>query len=321
VEEEVDIVSEPERRDTFPAIALTTAYLTYEKGISEDEVVTILPVDAYADDSYYKLLLEMAEAIEKDLADIALMGIKPTISTSKYGYVVPNFEIAPAVLSVNHFVEKPSEETASKLISEGALWNGGVFAVKICYVLDSLRKQIEFDNYYDIVTQYHKLKKISFDYEVVEKADRIAVLPYDGEWSDIGSWRTLTDKLYDKVSGNAVCDDCDNTYIINELKIPVCVIGINNAIISVTADGVLVSDLVASSRLKDVTEKVSIARNMYEKRRWGEYTVLDQDENSLVKRLFLNEGKSISYQWHKYRDEIWIMTAGMGEVTIDDKKH
>lgn len=313
----VDVVVEPERRDTFPAIMLACAYLALEKGVVPDETVIVLPVDSFAELSFFGAMTMLDNIIRNNLSNIALVGIKPIIPTGKYGYIVPKEEIEENVYSVSQFVEKPTEKTAELLINKGAYWNGGVFAFKLEYAMKIVKETLSFDSFEGLRKQYSKLDKNSFDYKVVEKAERVAVLPYLGKWTDIGTWRTLTDEMTQSTIGTTTLEHTRNTFVVNELSIPIVALGTNDLIIAASPDGILVSDLVASSHLKPIVDKLDNSRPMYEERYWGEYTVLNQDSNCLVKKLSLFAGKSISYQTHRYRDEIWAVTCGDGELVVD----
>ena len=317
--ETVDIVLEPERRDTFPAIALACAFLSTEKGINADETVIVLPCDPYTDVEFFRTLNILDKLISADFADIALIGIKPLLPTSKYGYIVPVSEIEMGAYNVSHFVEKPSEEKAAQLIKDGAYWNGGVFAFKLGKVLDIAKANVKFTDFNELYSKYNELEKISFDYKVVEKAQRVAVAPYQGKWTDIGTWRTLADEMPVNALGAVTQEKTQNTFIINELNIPLITLGVKDLVIAASPDGILVSDLIESSHLKPLVDKFEQTRPMYEERRWGEYTVLEQTDCSLVKHLFLLEGKSISYQLHNHRTEVWVITSGEGIFTLDDE--
>ncbi|HOK49817.1 MAG TPA: sugar phosphate nucleotidyltransferase [Sedimentibacter sp.] len=313
----VDVVLEPERRDTFPAIILSCAYLAYEKGLSEDEAVIVMPVDPYADRGYFESLKKMEEMINEGIANIVLMGIKPTYPSAKYGYIIPNRDG-----NVERFQEKPSEEYAQKLIQEGAMWNGGVFAFKLNYILNIAKKYADFSSFEEIKDKYSDLPKISFDYEVVEKEKSIGMVVYAGIWKDLGTWNTLTEVMESGTLGNVIlAETCHNTNVINELSIPITVLGINNAVIAASSDGILVTDKHESSYLKPYVENIN-QRPMYEEREWGEYKVLDyvaygDGTSSLTKSIFIKAGKSISYQSHAIRDEIWTIVDGTGDFLID----
>ena len=321
----VDIVQEPERRDTFPAIALASSYLALEKKMSPDEVVVVLPVDPFAELHYFQTLQKMEAVVQANLANMALMGIRPTYPSAKYGYIVPDGigQIgAVEYRRVDRFQEKPTEELAAQLIEQGALWNGGVFAFKLGYLMDIVRQHLEFETYADVYSKYSQLTKISFDYAVVEKESSIAMVEYDGVWKDLGTWNTLTEVMNDAAVGKVImADTCENSHVINELDIPVTVLGAKNLVIAASPDGILVSDKHQSSYLKPLVDHIQ-QRPMYEERRWGEYKVLDyttygDDSLSLTKHMYIRAGKEISYQSHNVRDEIWTIVDGTGLLVLD----
>jgi mannose-1-phosphate guanylyltransferase len=314
---DVNIVIEPEHRDTYPAIALACEYLASEKNIERDETVVVLPCDPYTEVEFFTTLTRLREAIASNLADISLIGVEPQLPTSKYGYIVPQARLGDELYSVSRFVEKPTEDKAAELIRLGAFWNGGVFAFKLGYVLDIVSKRIDYSDFFDLRNKYTQLEKISFDYKVVEKAERVAFVPYRGKWADIGTWRTVTSEMPASVFGNVTAVNTRNTFVINELNIPIVALGVKNVVIAASPDGILVSDIVESSQLKPVVGNLDDSRPMYEERYWGEYTVISRSEDNLVKLLSLEAGKSISYQSHKLRDEIWVVTLGKGILLLE----
>lgn len=310
----VGISIEPSRRDTFPAIALAATYLK-KKGVDLDEPIVVCPVDPYVEENYFKCLKRLSSEAGK--SNITLMGIEPTYPSEKYGYIIP--ESKDEISTVMEFKEKPTVTMAKKYISKGALWNGGVFAFKLSYLLNIVKSLFGTDDYQTLYESYEKLPKISFDYAVVEKEKSIRVIRFSGQWKDLGTWNTLSEAMIKPITGNAISDGCVNTHIINELDIPLVALGINNAIIAATPDGILVSDKTSSQKLK---EYVETTRPMYERREWGEYRVLDykahiDGKNSLTKELIISVGKHISYQRHKHRTEVWTFTEGNGELIID----
>ncbi|MBQ3285204.1 MAG: cupin domain-containing protein [Ruminococcus sp.] len=315
----VGISIEPCRRDTFPAIALATAYLHDVKGVPEEEAVVVCPVDPYVESDYFHMLSKVHARAEKGESNLVLMGIEPTYPSEKYGYIIP--ESKEEISTVSTFKEKPDAAKAQEYIEQGALWNAGVFAFKLKYVLAIAEKVFGTANYQELFSNYENLTKISFDYAVVEKESHIQVLRFSGEWKDLGTWNTLTEAMSEEVAGNAVAAHCENTHIINELQIPLVALGVNNLAIAATPDGILVADKAKSDQLKDY---VSDQRPMYEKRVWGEYVVLDYSfqgdgNNSLTKHLIITPGQHISYQRHAHRSEIWTCVGGTGKIIIDGK--
>jgi mannose-1-phosphate guanylyltransferase len=330
---DVPIIVEPERRDTFPAIALAASYLYSMGSVALDEVVAILPVDSYVDEVFFHSVQQLEEVILKTNANIALIGVVPHYPSEKYGYIVPNgpefsqTENNEAKFSeVSHFREKPNREQAELLIQKNALWNCGVFAFRLKYLIDFMIAKGLPIHYEELCKQYKLLTKISFDYEVVEKADNVVVVPYDGIWKDLGTWNTLTQEMHNHQMGTGiVTEDCSNTHLINELDIPVTVIGVKDLVIVASPDGILVSHKAESPRIKEVLNHID-SRPMYEERRWGHYRVIDylkyiEGNEVLTKRIFIQAGKNISYHYHNKRSEIWTMISGEASVIMNEKSY
>lgn len=321
---QVPLIIEPERRDTFPAIALAATYLYSIKGISLNEVVGVLPVDPFVDINFFERIKDLEGVINTSDADLALMGVKPTFPSEKYGYIVPTLNNNNDYIIVSHFKEKPSETEASYLMEQNALWNCGVFAFKLEYIIALLEEKGLPIQYEKLVEQYQDLEKISFDYAVVEKADKIVALPYNGNWKDLGTWNTLTEEMGTKQIGKGIIsEDSSNTHLVNELDIPVTVLGIKNAVVAVSPDGILVTDKGASPRIKEVLKGFE-QRPMYEERRWGWYRVLDhtkfeEGNEVLTKRIGVKAGKNLSYQKHYARSEVWTIIKGEGEFALNDE--
>ncbi|MBO5033503.1 MAG: cupin domain-containing protein [Lachnospiraceae bacterium] len=317
LQNDVDIVVEPERRNTFPAIVLAASYLESRKKMDPEETVIVLPVDPYVDVEYFETFKKMDERVQQGDADIVLMGIKPSYPSEKYGYIIQG-----EAGSVTGFKEKPAEEAAAGLIEQGALWNAGVFAFKLKYLMRIADKYVSSRDFSYVVNHYTQLKKDSFDYEVVENADSLAVVPYNGAWKDIGTWNTLTEEMKEESIGDTIMgEECVNTHVINELSIPVVALGTQNLVIAASQDGILVSDKHKSSYIKPYVENLN-NRPMYEERRWGEYKVYDYSQyadgtKSLTKHITINAGCAQDYQVHRYKDEVITVVNGCGELVID----
>lgn len=318
-----DIVTEPCRRDTFPAICLACEYLYKVKHCPADEVVIVMPCDPYTEVGYFKAIAKMAEGIALGIADMMVMGIKPTYPSAKYGYVVPDSEVPEdGFFRVKRFTEKPDVPTAEKLIEQGAMWNGGVFAFRLGYLTAIADKYMQYDSFEGYVENYTDFPKISFDYEVAEKVESIGMVHYDGRWKDLGTWNTLTDELEATEYGNVMTDGTSqNTHLFNELGIPMLCLGTKDLVVAASPDGIIISEKKKSENVKKYATLLK-HRPMYEERRWGTYTVLDSVEFpdgfcALTKRLVLNPGCSISYQRHKCRNEVWTFIDGEGEIVLD----
>lgn len=320
----VSVVTEPERRDTFPAIALAASHLKLAKACPDDEVVVIMPCDPYTEAGYFDTIGKMVRCVEANVAELVLMGITPTYPSEKYGYVVPESEgkDGEASMKVRQFTEKPNVERARELLSMGAFWNGGVFAFKLGYMMDIVRRYIVSTSFEDTRARYSEFPKISFDYEVAEKAKSVAVVPYSGEWKDLGTWNTLTDELRRAVIGNVVMGPrCANTHIINELQYPIYVDGMKDTVIAASPDGIIVCKKKYSEDIKKAVDNLT-PRPMYEERRWGSYRVIDDTtyadgRHSLTKSITINPGKNISYQVHRHRAEAWTIVEGDGIFVLD----
>lgn len=313
--EEAGISVEPCRRDTFPAIALATAYLTDVCGIDKEESVVVCPVDPYVENDYFLALKELGELAEKGDANLVLMGIEPTYPSEKYGYIIP--EGKGHVSRVSTFKEKPDVETAKDYIRRGALWNGGVFAYKLKYVLDKAHELIDFTDYADLYDKYETLTKISFDYAVVEKECNIEVMRFAGQWKDLGTWNTLTEAMEESAIGEAILSEtCENVHVINELDVPVLCMGLKDVVVSASAEGILVSDKEQSSYIKPYVDKID-QQIMFAEKSWGSYKVLDVEEESMTIKITLNPGQRMNYHSHEYRDEVWTIISGKGKSIVD----
>lgn len=311
----VGISIEPCRRDTFPAIALATAYLHDVQGVPENEAVVVCPVDPYVEREYFEALKELGRLASEGVANLTLMGIEPTYPSEKYGYIIP--ESGDAVSRVSTFKEKPDASTAKEYIAKGALWNGGVFAYKISYLLEKAHELIDFTDYNDLYAKYDTLEKISFDYAVVEKEKSIAVMRFSGEWKDLGTWNTLTEAMEEAVVGDAALNDtCENVNVINDLSIPILCMGLKNAVVAASPEGILVSDKEQSSYIKPYVDKLD-QQVMFAEKSWGSFLVLDVADECLTIKVTLNPGHRMNYHSHEHRDEVWTVIAGSGRTVVD----
>ena len=313
--EKVNVCVEPCRRDTFPAIALAAAYLHDIKGLSEEEAVVVCPVDPYVNEDYFVALENLQQLAKKGEANLVLMGIEPTYPSEKYGYIIPASN--DIVSTVKTFKEKPDVKTAESYISQGALWNGGVFAFQLKYVLKKAHELIDFVDYDDLYSKYETLKKISFDYAVVEQESAIQVMRFHGEWKDLGTWNTLTEAMEETTVGDATLNEtCEGVHVINELDVPVLCMGLKNVVVSASPDGILVSDKEQSSYIKPFVDKID-QRVMYAEKSWGSFRIIDIEEESLTIKVTLNPGHRMNYHSHRNRDEVWAIISGKGRTIVD----
>lgn len=316
---DVSISIEPCRRDTFPAIVLATAYLHDVKGIELDETVVVCPVDPHVDDSYFEMIKKMDDLSKQGSSNLYLMGIEPDHPSEKFGYIIPTSK--NAVSKVSEFKEKPSEEIAKKYIEQGALWNGGVFAYKIGYVLEIAHKLIDFVDYQDLFEKYEEVNKISFDYAVAEKEKDITVVRYTGQWKDLGTWDAFVNAMEDESIGNAIIDsNCKNVHVINELDIPILCVGLQDIVVSASPDGILVSDKEKSTGIKSLVDSIE-GPIMFAEKSWGEYRVIDVEDESRTIKVTLRKGHQMNYHSHEHRNEVWTIVSGIGVATVNGRKY
>ncbi len=313
--DEVNISVEPCRKDTFPAIALASAYLADVEGVSLDETVVICPVDPYVEEDYFRAVRELSEQADKEEAGLVLMGMEPTGPSERYGYIIPR--TSETVSMVETFKEKPTKAQAAGYIEQGALWNSGVFAYKLKYMLNKAHELIDFSDYKDLFDKYADLEKISFDVAVAEKEKDIQVRRFAGKWKDLGTWNSLTDAMEDEVVGKGIVnEECRGVHIVNEMDVPVLAMGLHDVIISASPDGILVSDKESSSRIKSYVEGFE-QQIMFAEKSWGSYRVMDVESESMTIKVTLNKGNSMNYHSHRNRDEVWVVLSGEGTTIVD----
>ena len=312
---DVGISVEPCRRDTFPAIALAASYLCHVQGVGMDEPVIVSPIDPYVDSDYFKALSKLSEHVASTDTHLSLMGIEPTYPSEKYGYVIPEDmgEFSP----VSAFKEKPDKETAAEYIKQGALWNAGVFGFRLRYLLDKTEEILGTSDYRTLFDTYETLTKISFDYAVGEKETSIDVLRFSGEWKDLGTWNTLTEAMDEPVIGQGIINDtCKDVNILNELDMPIIAMGLKDVVIAASPEGVLVSDKEQSSYIKPYVDSLG-GDVRYAEKSWGEFRVIDVEDDSMTIRVTLTPGHEMNYHSHEYRDEVWTVLSGQGASNVD----
>ncbi len=215
------------------------------------------------------------------------------------------------------FKEKPDAETAEKYIAQGALWNGGVFAYKLRYVLDSAHELIDFTDHKDLFDKYETLNKISFDYAVVENESKIQVMRFAGQWKDMGTWNTLTEAMEEPSIGKAMLNDtCENVHVLNELDVPVLCMGLKDVVVSASPEGILVSDKEQSSYIKPYVDKI-------------DQQIMFAESPGQLPRAGRG-GREPDHQDHAEprpphelpqpctnRDEVWTVISGTGYAIVD----
>lgn len=311
----VSVCVEPSRRDTFPAIALAAAYLHDEKNVDESECVVVCPVDPFVDDGYYQVVQSLEGLVKEDKASLTLLGVEPTYPSDKYGYIIP--ETDDAVSGVREFCEKPDTRRAKEYLAQDALWNSGVFAFRLKYLIDKLHEMISYTDYRDLYAKYDALPCTSFDYVVAEHEESIQVVRYGGEWKDIGTWNMMAEVMADVSKGNVIQDDtCRNTQVVNELDVPILCMGCKDMVIAASCDGILVTDKERSGYMKPYVETIR-EKARYVEKSWGTYTVIDMQPGAMTVKVTLTAGSRMKYHSHEQRDEVWNIVSGQGRCVVD----
>ena len=267
------------------------------------------------ENDYFEALKTLGDRAAVSSANLVLMGIEPTYPSEKYGYIIPIGK--EQVSKVSMFKEKPTQEVAKDYIAQGALWNGGVFAFKLGYVLKRAHELIDFVDYKDLFNKYETLNKISFDYAVVEHEPEIEVMRFAGTWKDLGTWNTLTEAMDSQAVGEALFNEkCENVHVVNELDVPILCMGLKDVVVSASPEGILVADKEQSSYIKPFVNTLD-HRVMFAEKSWGSFKVIDVDKTSMTIKVTLNAGHQMNYHSHRHRDEVWTVIAGEGKTVVD----
>ncbi|OAB40778.1 sugar phosphate nucleotidyltransferase [Paenibacillus glacialis] len=325
VGDDIPILGEPHKKGTFTAIALATSYYYSKMNIDPNEIICVLPVDSFAETPFFQLLHTFPNVLAQSRADLALLGSIPKSPSDQYGYIVPNINRIQdrEYLSVTHFVEKPDEQQAVHLINNGSLWNCGVFAFSMGFMLSFMKNKGLPTDYDEYLLQYEHLPELSFDHEVVEKTNHAVVIPYDGTWKDLGSWDTLSSHFESGVIGSGqISTDSINTHLVNELPYPIQVIDVSNIIVAASPDGILVASKKNANQIKNKLQYMP-QKPKYEEKRWGTCLVLDHSNavhdatEAVTRKVNVLPGQYISYHSHQKRTEIWTVISGSGEFILD----
>jgi mannose-1-phosphate guanylyltransferase/mannose-6-phosphate isomerase len=330
------IILEPASRNTAPAIALGIKYCMEKLGCSEEEILFIFPsdhvikpVDRFME--YVRLAEEMAKK-----GYLLTFGIRPDRPETGYGYIKKGERIdgdAGSLYQVERFTEKPDVETAMTYINEGGYyWNSGMFAFSIGTIKEELQRHAPKINemlsksFDEMMVQFNRMPDISIDYAVMEKSDRVAVLPLDLYWNDIGSWDSLSDLLSRDEDGNAAIGDVmaidtKNCLIFGNKRL-LATIGLKDCLIVETDDAVLVAKKGEAWKVREIVNRLKESKrkeaseHVTTYRPWGNYTVLEQGTRYKIKRVVVNQGEKLSLQTHSHRSEHWVVVKGTAKVTI-----
>ena len=338
---QADILLEPMRRDSGPAIALGAAHAIHQEN---DPIVVALAADHVISDGPDFSNACRAATIAAQDDRIVTFGVRPTRPATEYGYILPGTELAPGVFTAQKFVEKPEVEAATRYVAEGYLWNSGNFVFRARFLLGEYErfepessaavmaalKGASNDHGFVALnkSEFERAAAKSIDYAVMERTKRVAVLPVSYGWSDVGSWQSVWELSRPDSSGNAARGAAlfvasQNCYASSDRHL-IAIHGLQNVTVIATEDAVLVASRESSGALRAVVQELKqVAPSLTEDhskvhRPWGSYQSLDQGSRYQVKRIVVKQGGRLSLQMHHHRAEHWVVVRGTAKVTIDD---
>jgi mannose-1-phosphate guanylyltransferase / mannose-6-phosphate isomerase len=338
---EADVLLEPMRRDSGPAIAAGAAFAQTR---DSEAVVLALAADHVVRDTGAFIAACRQGLIAAESGRIVTFGVKPERAATEYGYIGPGEKVAGDVRAVAKFVEKPDSAKAAEYVKAGYLWNSGNFMFRASVLLDEYRK-VDTESVQTITNSVVKAgrdlgfvtlepeafgssKAISIDYAVMEKTALAAVVPMSCGWSDVGSWHAVWELSDKDAQGNAahgaaVFEDSRNCNVTTD-KALVALEGVDDLVVVATQDAVLVSRQKDANGLKRLVAKLkTVAPQVIEDhlkvhRPWGSYQSVDNGDRHQVKRIIVKPGNRLSLQKHHHRSEHWIVVRGAARVTVND---
>lgn len=311
------VIGEPHKRGTFTAAALGVLHLYAGGTAKPEDTICVAPADMFADDDFFRLFHQFTDVLATSGAELALLGTRPARPSDQYGYIVPGPDIAGAYAPVIAFEEKPTRPRAEELLRAAALWNCGVFAFRLSFMLSQLQQMglpAELKAFADC---YPGLPVLSFDKEVAERTSSAVVLRHEGEWRDLGSWAALSAELQQPVTGvGGIWGESADTAIVNELNIPLHVIGVPGIVAVASHDGILVAGKHEANAIKEIMQ-LNAAVPGYGESSWGSYTVLDRTaggpQQILTIKLSILPDCELPETTCHYRKH-WHIVSGYGEI-------
>jgi len=331
-----NVLAEPCARNTLPAIAWAVNQIHQQ---DPNAIIGVFASDHAIDN--VQAFLDAWQTAEIAAADnyLVLLGIKPHEPATGYGYIKPSQPLpyggVMPVLQVAQFVEKPNVEKAAQFVHDGYLWNSGMFVFKASTFMGMLQQyqpeiaqqivDMTADNFAET---YAKFPNLSMDYGLAEKAEKVAVVPVDMAWSDLGSWDSIYQR-HEKDSDNNVmhgevfAQDTTNSLLWSQSSL-LATAGLDNIVVIQTADATLICDRSRTEEIKTLVARVKaykpelteIHQTVY--RPWGSYTVLEESVNFKIKRIVVNPGAKLSMQMHKHRSEHWVVVSGEATITNNE---
>ena len=330
---EKNILIEPEAKNTLPAIYAGVSEINKIK--QGHHTIIVFPSDHLIEkDREFSELIKSSEYLTID--SLVTFGIKPTKTHTGYGYISPGERKGSYGYTVKEFKEKPDYQTAKEYIKAGYFWNSGIFMFDSKIFIEEAIKLVPeivdaFKLSNSIEEAFSKIQiNISVDYGIMEKTDKIAVVPADIGWNDMGNFDSFyevfeTDKNNNIKMQNHLLKDSSNNLIHSEDGKLVVTVGVDDLIIIDNRDALLVCKKDKSQKVKEVVEELKRKKDsrteyhVQDYRPWGNYKILEEDNSFKIKRIKINPKKKLSYQLHHYRSEHWIVVKGIAKVTIDDE--
>jgi mannose-1-phosphate guanylyltransferase/mannose-6-phosphate isomerase len=331
-----NVLAEPCARNTLPAIAWAVNQIHQ---LDADAIIGVFASDHAIDNN--QAFLDAWQTAETAAQDdyLVLLGIKPHEPATGYGYIKPSKSLSYGgklpVHQVAQFVEKPNSEKAAQFVRDGYLWNSGMFVFKASAFMHMLQhyqpeiaKQITNMTEDNFAETYAKFPNLSMDYGLAEKAEKVAVVPVDMAWSDLGSWDSIyqrhqKDADNNVTKGDVFTQDTTNSLLWSQTSL-LATAGLDNIVVIQTADATLICDRSRTEEIKTLVARVKaykpelteIHQTVY--RPWGSYTVLEESANFKIKRIVVNSGAKLSMQMHKHRSEHWVVVSGEATITNGD---
>ena len=317
------LLLEPVGRNTLPAITWAMERHRAETG---DTTAVVFPSDHLLEES---IVDEVRAAADLARDHLITFGVRPTRPHTGYGYIRPGGDLGGG-FRVSEFREKPDEATAARLISEGCLWNSGIFLFSPrCFFAELARYQPAMARAFaGKEPDYRNLPSVSMDYGLLEKSDKVAVVPLLAAWDDLGDFGALYEhEPHDEAgnAGKAEFIDAQGNYVHAGGK-HVGIIGADDLVIVDTPDALLVCGRGETGRVRELVERYDSRHDpitqfhLQVHRPWGSYTVLEESRFYKIKRVSVSPGKRLSLQLHNHRSEHWIVVSGTAEIQLGGER-
>lgn len=335
---------EPIGRNTGPAIALAALWA---RSLDADATLLVLPADhLIPDDEAFRAVARRAVELA-DSGAIVLFGIRPSAPETGFGYIEMGDELPGTARAVRRFVEKPDAARAVQFLADGGfVWNSGMFCFRARTILEAMRAHAP-DLLAAAEQAWHASRdggndekvplsdvafaacpEISIDYAVMEKAAGVVVLPASFHWSDIGSWKAVSEQFQPDADGNTTVGEtmlqgAKNTHVQSEDRL-VAAVGVENLLIVDTPDALLVAGKDSSQQVREIVRRLKSSGHESARlhrtvaRPWGTYTVLQEGPRFKIKRIEVRPRESLSLQMHHHRSEHWIVVSGTAKVQCDE---